>query len=155
MPAALLGTISIKIRCQGVTDALLPSVQSPVPVTQSGIAVPSPAQQTPSGNVVPIPSPPGGGGGGGGRPAWQIIVIVFAVLIGVFLAVNVVYWTWFLVSAQVSLPSLCLCDQRATQRRCSASLGMLCHHPNNIAYRTTSHTSRAKCNWGGSSLKRK
>ncbi|BDA47263.1 probable LRR receptor-like serine/threonine-protein kinase at N-terminal half [Coccomyxa sp. Obi] len=73
-----------------------PMSPASVPASPAGIAVPSPAQQTASGNVVPVP-PPSGGGGGGGRPAWQIAVIVIAVLVGVFIAVNVVYWSWFLV----------------------------------------------------------
>ncbi len=66
-----------------------------MPASPAGITVPSPAQQTPSGSVVPVPE--SSGGSGGGRPAWQIAVIVIAVLVGVFIAVNVVYWSWFLV----------------------------------------------------------
>ncbi len=73
-------------------------------MTPSGIAVPAPASQTPSGNVVPVPAP--SGGGGSGRPAWQIAVIVIAVLVGVFLAVNAVYWTWFCVSSSIPTAAL-------------------------------------------------
>lgn len=51
----------------------------------------------PSASVVPIPQ--SGSSGGGGKPGWVIAVIVIAVLIGVFIAANIVYWSWWLVRA--------------------------------------------------------
>lgn len=68
---------------------------SPAPLSTQGIAVPSPAP--PSASVVPIPQ--SGSSGGGGKPGWVIAVIVIAVLIGVFIAANIVYWSWWLVRA--------------------------------------------------------
>jgi len=60
---------------------------------------PPPAQAQQSGAVVPSPAPQSPqAGSGGGRPGWQIAVIVIAVVLGVFLAVNAVLIPVMLVS---------------------------------------------------------
>ncbi len=70
---------------------------------QSGQSPPPPAQAQQSGAAAP---PPPNQGGGGGRPGWQIAVIVIAVVVGVFLAVNAVLIPYVLV--RTSSPAVLL-----------------------------------------------
>ena len=70
---------------------------------QSGQSPAPPAQAQQSGAAVPSPAPNQGSpqsaqAGSGGRPGWQIAVIVIAVVVGVFLAVNAVLIPYVLVS---------------------------------------------------------
>ncbi len=84
----------------------LPSqgVQCPECCMQRPQGTSSPAQAQQSGAVVPSPAPnqaspqSASAGAEGGRPGWQIAVIVIAVVVGVFLAVNAVLIPYMLVS---------------------------------------------------------
>ena len=81
---------------------------------QSGGSPPPPAQAQQSGAAAPPPP----NQGGGGRPGWQIAVIVIAVVVGVFLAVNAVLIPYVLV--RTSFPAMVL--QPAAELRVSLSL---------------------------------
>lgn len=77
----------------------------PILYLQSGRGNSPPAQAQQSAAVVPSPAPnqaqpqSAQAGSGGGRPGWQIAVIVVAVVVGVFLAVNAVLLPYCLVSS--------------------------------------------------------
>jgi hypothetical protein len=73
-------------------------LQSPAPsnAQQQGIPVPSGAPNT-------VTAVPQSTANSSNKPGWEIAVIVIAVLVGVFIAANAVFWTWWLVRALTSL----------------------------------------------------